>query len=106
MLSIFFIATILIISGPKKLYISSPSLSDIIFRVWNFLWQFKLQMGLTIYILDVTYNIWAYLEARKKGFLIIHFKIQELSLYSILFVCTACIKVHLIRMLLFLDYVD
>lgn len=66
-LSIFYIVTIFVISGPKEFYISSPSLSEIIIRSWNFLWQFKLQIGLTIYILDVTYNIWAYLEARKKG---------------------------------------
>lgn len=82
LLSIFFIAIIFIIDGSKGSYISSSSFSDLILMIWDFLCQFKLQIGFIVYILDVTYNIWAYLEARKKGLQIPCIKIILLILGS------------------------
>ena len=82
LLSIFFIATI-IINGSKELHISSSSLSNLVLQVWNFLWQFKLQIGFIVYILDIVYNTWAYLEARKRGLQISRIKTILLILGSL-----------------------
>ena len=49
---------------------------------WNFLINYKLYIGLTIYILDVSYNIRAFIEAKKRGLHLPRVKIVLLILGS------------------------